>query len=76
MAEGCIKDGADVLIIGCGITSVLLTEGADLKEIDGVPIVDPIVSSIKFIEMLIGLNKSGIPFKSKRGLYWRKDKSE
>lgn len=75
VGQGCIKDGAEVLIIGCGITSVLLTVGAGLKEIDGVPIVDPVVSSIKTIELLVDIKKSGIPIKSKRGLFWTKETS-
>ena len=72
VGKTCISDGADVLILGCGIMSVLVTEGAKLEAIDGVPFVDPDVASVKAIEMLVDLAKGGLPVKSGRGLYGRK----
>ena len=72
VAKECIKDGAEAVIIGCGLKTVLITTGIGLTEIDGVPFVDPFVASIKTIEYLVELNKCGMPFKSKRGLYWSK----
>lgn len=75
VAQECIEDGAGALIIGCGIISAILTTGVGLKEINGVPIVDPVVSSIKTIELLVDLKKNGIPIKSKRGLYWTQEVS-
>jgi allantoin racemase len=71
VARGCIEDGADTVIIGCGIFAVLLSEGARLKEIDGVPVVNPITSAVKFIELLVDLEKSGVAVKSRKGLYWK-----
>lgn len=70
VGQSCISDGADVLIIGCGVLSVIVTEGAGLNDIDGVPIVDPDVASVKVIEMLVDLAKKGIPIKSRQGLFW------
>lgn len=70
VGQDCIKDGADVLIIGCGILSVLVTEGAGLNDIDGAPLVDPDVVSVKTIEMMVDIAKAGAPIKSRRGLYW------
>lgn len=72
VGQACIRDGADVLVLGCGIMSVLVTEGAGLEAIDGVPFVDPDVASVKAIEMLVDLAKGGVPIKSRRGLYGQK----
>lgn len=67
---GRVKErGADVLILGCGVTSVLLTEGAGIHAIDGVPLVTPTVAAVKMVETLVRLKKSGLSFKSEKG-YW------
>jgi allantoin racemase len=68
-ARACIADGADVLIFGCGLVSVLLSEGAGVTEIDGVPIITPIVAAVKAIETLVDLQKNGMLIKSKVG-FW------
>jgi allantoin racemase len=68
-ARACIADGADVLIFGCGLVSVLLSEGAGVTEIDGVPIITPLVAAVKAIETLVDLQKSGMRIKSDIG-YW------
>lgn len=70
VGKSCIEDGADALILGCGIMSVLVTEGAGFESIDGVPFLDPDVASIKLIEMLVDIAKTGLPIKSKAGMYW------
>jgi allantoin racemase len=69
VARACIADGADVLILGCGLVSVLLTEGAGVTQIDGAPIITPIVAAVKAVESLVDLQKAGLPIKSGVG-YW------
>ncbi|BBO83350.1 hypothetical protein DSCO28_39160 [Desulfosarcina ovata subsp. sediminis] len=68
VAEGCLDDDADVIIAGCGLVSPILTI-SDLKEIDGAPIIDPMIASLKFAEFLGRLFKSGLPIKTRIGLY-------
>lgn len=68
-ARACIDDGADVLIVGCGVLSVVLSEGASLSEVDGVPIIGQAMASVKAVEALVSLKAAGVPFKSERG-YW------
>jgi len=68
IAKGCIEDGAEVLIIGCGLVApVLSTSG--MRYVDGVPVIDPILISIKVAEMLVDLQRAGIPTISRKGLY-------
>jgi allantoin racemase len=69
VARGCIADGADVLILGCGLVSVILSEGAGMMEIDGVPIITPIAAAVKMAESLVDLRKGGVKTKSSVG-YW------
>jgi allantoin racemase len=69
VARECIADGADVLIFGCGLVSILLSEGAGIDEIDGVPIITPLVAAVKAIETLVDLQKGGMRMKSNIG-YW------
>lgn len=68
-ARTCIEDGADVIIIGCGVMGVVLSEAAGIREIDGVPVISQAVASIKAIEALVSLQAAGVPFKSKQGLW-------
>ena len=68
IAKGCIEDGAEVLIAGCGIMSAMMTLGG-LTEIDGVPIMDVDLISIKVAEMLVDLNRAKIPFISRKNMY-------
>jgi len=68
IALGCIEDGAEVLIAGCGLLSPLLTQGG-LKEVEKAAVVDPILVSVKMAEILVDLYKAGIPVVSHRGLY-------
>ncbi|RXT54249.1 aspartate/glutamate racemase family protein [Bradyrhizobium betae] len=69
VAHACIDDGADVLIVGCGLLSVLLAVGAGIEEIDGVPVVAPVTAAVKAAEILIDLRRSGMPIKGTQG-YW------
>jgi allantoin racemase len=68
VAKGCIEDGADTLIVGCGLVSPVLTVHA-VREISGAPIIDPMIASLKTAEMMVKLAKAGMPVKSGRGLY-------
>lgn len=67
-AWDCIKDGAEVLIAGCGLMSPMLTEERCL-EVEGAPIIDPMLIGIKMAEMLVDLAKAHLPFISRKGLY-------
>lgn len=68
VARECIEDDADVLINGCGLVSPVLTLSG-VTEVDHVPIVDPILVSIKMAEILVDLKKANIPIISGKGLY-------
>lgn len=67
VAAGCIQDGADVLIAGCGLLSPMLT-AAGLHIMDGVPVIDPMLVSLKYAEMLIDYHQAGLPTKATAGL--------
>ena len=66
VARGCIADGADVLIAGCGLLSPMLSLGG-LSTVDGVPVIDPMLASLKFAEMLVDYKRAGLPVKSTAG---------
>jgi len=68
IAWDCIKDGAEVLIAGCGLMSPMLTEEG-CTEVEGVPVIDPMLIGIKMAEMMVDLAKAHIPFISRKGLY-------
>ena len=67
-ARECIDDGAEVLIAGGGVLSMILTR-VGLKEVDRVPVIDPLLIAIKLAEMMVDLYKSGIPVASRKGIY-------
>jgi allantoin racemase len=66
IARGCIKDGAEVLIVGCGGLSPVVKK-AGINEVEGVPVIEPMIASLKFAEMLVDFQRAGMPFVS-RGL--------
>lgn len=68
IAQDCIKDGADVLIVGCGLFSPMLTVN-NIRDIDGVPIIDPMQVSLKFAEMMVDFKAAGMPVISQKGLF-------
>jgi len=68
IAQNCIKDGADVLIVGCGLFSPALTV-RNIRDIDGVPIIDPMQVSLKFAEMMVDFKAQGLPVISQKGLF-------
>jgi len=68
VARGCIADGAEVLIMGCGLLSPALME-AGLLNVDGAALVEPNHAALKLTEMLVDLHKAGIPFVSRKSTY-------
>lgn len=70
VARGCIADGAEVVIAGCGLISPMLTE-AGVHQIDNVPVVDPLLCGIKTAELMVDLQKAGHPVISRKGFYMR-----
>lgn len=75
VAQGCIKDGAEVLIAGCGSLSPILSVNG-IREIDGAPVVDPEQAALKFAEMMVDFQTAGIPVKSSKGLFLKAPKGE
>ncbi len=68
VSKRCLEDDAEVIIAGCGLVSPMITTKG-VRDIDGAPIIDPMVSSLKFAEMLAKLSKNGMNIKSTRGLF-------
>jgi allantoin racemase len=68
VAHGCIEDGADVLMVGCGLISPILTQ-AGVTEIDGAIIIDPLLASLKLTEALVSLHQAGLPVVSRKSYY-------
>ena len=68
VASGCIQDGAQIVIAGCGLMSPALTQ-AGLREIEGIPVIDPVIAGIKVLEMMVDLKRAGLPTVSRRGLF-------
>jgi Asp/Glu/hydantoin racemase len=71
----CIADGAEVIIAGGGLFSIMLTQGG-LREIDGVPFLDPFLISLKASEQAVDLHRSGIIIKSQKGFYLTPNQDE
>jgi len=67
IADGCIADGAEVIICGCALLAPLLTLGG-LNEVKGVPVINPVSVGIKWAEMLVDLKKLGLPTISRKGI--------
>lgn len=68
VARGCLADGADVIIAGCGVMSPIFTmEG--LRDVEGAPVLDPMIVSLKTAELLARLQQAGMQVKTARGLY-------
>ena len=68
VAQGCVKDGADVLIPGCGLFSPMLSL-SKISDVDGAPIIDPMQVSLKFAEMMVDFRAAGMPVVSHKGLF-------
>jgi len=70
VAQGCLEDGADVLITGCGLLSPMLTL-SNVRDIDGVPVIDPTQVALKFAEMMVDFKAAGMPVISQKGYFSR-----
>jgi len=68
ISKKCMEDDAEIIIAGCGLMSPILTTNG-IREIDGAPIIDPMIVSLKFAELMVKLSKAGVSVKSKRGLF-------
>lgn len=68
IATGCIEDGAEVLIVGCGLVSPVIMQ-AGVTEVNGAVIVDPLSASLKLTEALVDLYKAKIPIVSRKLSY-------
>ncbi len=67
-AKEAIAEGADTIISGCGLMASFLSR-AGIKEIMGVPVIDPIFAGLKMAELLVDLKKAGLPAVSRRGYF-------
>ena len=73
VARGCIADGAEVIIVGCGgLGPLLVLQG--VTRVDNVPIIDSVTCALIMAEELIALEKLGISVS--RRLMYRKPKEE
>ncbi len=74
IARGCIEDGAEVIVAGCGALGPALSVN-HIKEIDGVPVIDPVRAALKIAEMMVDFNKSGMPAMSSAGFFLKADEA-
>jgi allantoin racemase len=68
VARGCIKDGAEVLIMGCGLLSPLIQQ-AGMLEVEEAALIEPMQAALKLTEMMADLYRVGIPFVSRKSTY-------
>ena len=68
ITKGCVEDGAEVVIIGCGLLCPLLSTSG-IRYVEEAPILDSIMIGIKMAEIHVDLQKAGIPTISRKGLY-------
>jgi allantoin racemase len=73
-AKELIKDGAEVIIPGCLMLSPILVK-SEVKEVEGVPVLDVVSLVIKFAEFMDEMLKAGLPIISRRGLYQGPDEN-
>ena len=64
VANGCIGDGAEVLIMGCGLLSTVFMQDG-IFEVNGAALIEPMHASLKLTEMLVDMHKAKIPFVSR-----------
>lgn len=57
VAKNLIRQGADVLVPGCGVLNQLLID-MKLREMDGVPVLDVAGVTVKYAEMMVDLAKA------------------
>ncbi|MDO8691383.1 MAG: aspartate/glutamate racemase family protein [Dehalococcoidia bacterium] len=68
VASGCIQDGAQVVIAGCGLMSPALTQ-AGLTQVGEAPVIDPVIAAIKVAEMMVDMKRAGFPVVSRMGVF-------
>ncbi len=68
IAKGCTRDGAEVIIAGCGLISPAFSLNG-IRELDGAPIIDPMLASLKLTELIVKFAGNGFPFKSYLGIF-------
>jgi len=68
IAQRCIEDGAEVLIVGCGLMSPVLIQ-AGVTEVNGAAIIDPLSVSLKLMEAMVDLHKAKLPVVSRKSAY-------
>ena len=73
VAEKAVADGASVIIPKPGLLPPLIYKEG-VTSINGATILDPICVAAKFAEMLADLQKIGIGFSRKLGVYGTPDK--
>ncbi len=68
VSRSCIEDGAEVVIPGClGLAGPLAM--SNVTDVDGAPIVDPLVSAVKVAEAMVDLSRGGRPWISRNLMY-------
>lgn len=70
-ARECVQqDHAEVLIPGCTLASSVLTKYVDnVEKTVGAPVVDGMLTGFKMAEMMVDLQKAGMPPVSRRGYF-------
>lgn len=66
--RSCADDGAEVIVLGCWAWIPVLTANG-IHDVDGIPLVDPCIASVKYAELFGGLKKAGIPWISRKSMY-------
>ncbi|MEW6442820.1 MAG: aspartate/glutamate racemase family protein [bacterium] len=67
-ARSCIDDGAEVIVLGCWAWVPVLTAN-NIHEVDGVPLIDPCIASVKYAELFGSLKKAKLPWISRKSMY-------
>jgi allantoin racemase len=67
-ARSCIADGAEVIILGCWAWPPVLTAN-NIFEVDGIPLIDPCIASVKYAELFASLKKANVPWISRKSMY-------
>ena len=69
-AEQCVSDGADTIIVGCGLVAPILSVN-NYFDVYGAVIIDSLAASLKFAELMVNLSNSGMKIKPNTGLLCR-----
>ncbi len=73
VAEGCVADGADVIVLGCAAASMFCSMVGFNKLSVGmqeVPIIDSVMVAMKMAEMVVDIKKAnGLPIPSRTRNY-------